>query len=630
MLRALRVRVVTVAFASSLLAVVATPGCKDPVTPPELIVAAVSPASGPLAGGASVTITGTNFIDVTGVTIAGNRLGSRIVVSPTQITGTTPAATNAGAADVVVTSSTHGNGTCSGCFTYNPPVTVSGVSPANGPLAGGTNVTVTGTSFTNVTSVTVGGAELGSRTVLSTTQITGTTPGSSTPGIQDVVVISSSHGNGTCSGCFTYNPHVTVTGVSPAIGPLRGGTSVTITGTNFANATSVTIAGTELVTRTVLNSTQISGTTPAATAPVRGDVVVTSSTHGSATCTGCFDYVPSGGTAVAAGQWHTCGLTTDGAAYCWGQNGGQLGNGSTTDSPVPLAVSGGLSFTALTTGNAHTCGLASSGVAYCWGSMSPLYPLDDVPVAIPGGLSFIALASGNAHACGVTTSGAAYCWGLGGDGQFGNGSNTDSPIPVAVSGGLTFSALAGGDGHTCGLTTSGAAYCWGSNGFGQLGDGSGTDSYIPVAVSGGLTFNALASGYNHTCARTGAGALYCWGEPAGSSTPVAVPGGFTFTVFATGNAHTCGLTSSGAAYCWGYSRYGALGNGSTPSSSIPIAVSGGLTFTALDAGMDHTCALASSGAAYCWGYNGYGQLGNGSTSPIDGSSPVPVPVVRWP
>ena len=543
MLRALRVRVGTVAFASSLLAVVATPGCKDPVTPPELIVAAVSPASGPLAGGASVTITGANFIDVTGVTIAGNRLGSRIVVSPTQITGTTPAATNAGAADVVVTSSTHGNGTCSGCFTYNPPVTV--------------------------------------------------------------------------------------TGVSPAIGPLRGETSVTITGTNFANATSVTIAGTELVTRTVLNSTQISGTTPAATAPVRGDVVVTSSTHGSATCTGCFDYVPSGGTAVAAGQWHTCGLTTDGAAYCWGQGAGQLGNGSTTDSPVPLAVSGGLSFTALTTGNAHTCGLASSGGAYCWGSMSPLYPLDDVPVAIPGGLSFIALASGNAHACGVTTSGAAYCWGLGGDGQFGNGSNTDSPIPVAVSGGLAFSALAGGDGHTCGLTTSGAAYCWGSNGFGQLGDGSGTDSYIPVAVSGGLTFNALASGYNHTCARTGAGALYCWGEPAGSSTPVAVPGGFTFTVFATGNAHTCGLTSSGAAYCWGYSGYGALGNGSTASSSIPIAVSGGLTFTALDAGMDHTCALASSGAAYCWGYNGYGQLGNGSTSPIDGSS-LPVPVVRWP
>src|SRR3989442_1054229 len=96
-----------------------------------------------------------------------------------------------------------------------------------------------------------------------------------------------------------------------------------------------------------------------------------------------------------------------------------------------------------------------------------------------------AIAAGSAHACAVTTSGAAYCWGFGGDGQFGNGSTTDSadsPIPVAVSGGLSFTALAGGDGHTCGLTTSGAAYCWGSNSFGQLGDGSTKDSYIPADV----------------------------------------------------------------------------------------------------------------------------------------------------
>ena len=250
-------------------------------------------------------------------------------------------------------------------------------------------------------------------------------------------------------------------------------------------------------------------------------------------------YVPTDWTAIAAGQWHTCGLTTDGAAYCWGRGAsGQLGNGSTTDSPNPVAVSGGLTFSALTTGNDHTCGLTTSGAAYCWGTMSPLYPLDEVPVAIPGGLSFIALASGNAHACAVTTSRAAYCWGFGGDGQFGNGSTTDSadsPIPVAVSGGLSFTVLAGGDGHTCGLTTSGSAYCWGSNSFGQLGDGSTTDSYIPVAVSGGLSFTTLASGYNHTCA----------------------------------------LASSGAAYCWGYNGYGQLGNGSTSSSSpvtVPVAV----------------------------------------------------------
>src|SRR2546427_9167840 len=81
-------------------------------------VTAVSPATGLLAGGTSVTITGTNFVGVTSVTIGGNELVSRTVVSPAKITGTTPAATGPGATDVVVTSSSHGWGGCSGWFRY--------------------------------------------------------------------------------------------------------------------------------------------------------------------------------------------------------------------------------------------------------------------------------------------------------------------------------------------------------------------------------------------------------------------------------------------------------------------------------------------------------------------------------
>jgi hypothetical protein len=91
----------------------------DSTAPNEpLSVASISPPSGLLAGGTTVTITGTNFIDVTDVTIGGIALGNRTVVSSTQITGTTPAATNTGAKDVVVTSNTHGSSVCNGCFSY--------------------------------------------------------------------------------------------------------------------------------------------------------------------------------------------------------------------------------------------------------------------------------------------------------------------------------------------------------------------------------------------------------------------------------------------------------------------------------------------------------------------------------
>src|SRR5437867_3865032 len=102
----------------SVAAAAATLGCRDSTIPAMLTVTAVSPTSDLLGGGSSVTITGTSFTDVLSVTIGGSELVNRIVVSTTQITGTTPAASNPGSADVVVMSSSHGRGTCRGCFSY--------------------------------------------------------------------------------------------------------------------------------------------------------------------------------------------------------------------------------------------------------------------------------------------------------------------------------------------------------------------------------------------------------------------------------------------------------------------------------------------------------------------------------
>ena len=144
-----------------------------------------------------------------------------------------------------------------------------------------------------------------------------------------------------------------------------------------------------------------------------------------------------------------------------------------------------------------------SGAAYCWGGNhigqlgDGSTTLSSIPVAVSGGLSFSGLAAGAAHTCGLTRTGAANCWGNNEEGELGNGDiGPDtcnvanwrcSRSPVAVAGGLTFSALTLGGVHTCGLISGGAAYCWGDNSSGQLGDGTTTNSSIPVAVSWGLT-----------------------------------------------------------------------------------------------------------------------------------------------
>jgi alpha-tubulin suppressor-like RCC1 family protein len=71
---------------------------------------------------------------------------------------------------------------------------------------------------------------------------------------------------------------------------------------------------------------------------------------------------------ITTGGVHTCAVTPDADAYCWGKNSyGQLGDGGTTDHPVPTRVSGAHAFATLRAFGSHTCGAAVTGEAFCWG-----------------------------------------------------------------------------------------------------------------------------------------------------------------------------------------------------------------------------------------------------------------------
>src|SRR5437764_2699987 len=225
---------------------------------------------------------------------------------------------------------------CSDSTSPAPAPTLDSVMPARGPLAGGTNVTITGNNLSGVNSVTIGGKELIDRHVVSATMITGTAPAATTAGAADVVVTAGTSGSGRCPGCFTY-VGLAVLAVGPTASPVSGGLTVTITGTNFVDVTSVTIGGTQLGSSRAVSPTEITGVAPALSAGSK-DVVVSSSAYGTGTCAGCILYMPDELLAppVVAGSYHTCQVNA-GSASCWGDNLlGQLGNGSAVNEPAPV------------------------------------------------------------------------------------------------------------------------------------------------------------------------------------------------------------------------------------------------------------------------------------------------------
>ncbi len=355
----------------------------------------------------------------------------------------------------------------------------------------------------------------------------------------------------------------------------------------------------------------------------------------------------------------------------WGNNGnGELGNGNTANSSIPVQVLNLNSLIATDGGTSHSAALRFDGTVWSWGAnnhgqlgdntltqrTAPVQVLGRGGVGVLSGITAIAV--GDTHTLALKSDGTVWAWGDNRFGELGDHTTTDRKTPVQVVGpggvgvlsGIT--AIAANGNHNLALKSDGTVWAWGDNQFGELGNGSGGPGLIsttPVQVLNLSGMTAVAAGFYHSLALKSDGTVWAWGSngfgelgngttSGGAANPVPVhvlnltsvakiaaggggPGQFSFA-----------MKTDGTVWAWGRNAEGELGvNTSTtcssppvPCSTVPVQAPSLTGVTKIAGGGRHALALKPDGTVLAWGFNNDGQLGNGSTCFCGNSTPTQV------
>ena len=345
---------------------------------------------------------------------------------------------------------------------------------------------------------------------------------------------------------------------------------------------------------------------------------------------------------VSLGYGHSAVITADGSLYMWGYNYyGQLGNGTTTSSYVPIKIMDNVASVSL--GEYHSAAITTDGSLYVWGDnyygqLGNGTTIDSVvPIKVMDSVASVSL--GYDYSAAITTDGTLYLWGVNYYGQLGNGTKQHSYVPKKIMENVVSVSL--GYSHSAVITTDGSLYMWGNNGYGQLGNGTTNSSAVPIKAMDNVV--SISLGNYHSAAITSNGSLYMWGENGVgqlgngdggrvgvwdtkySEVPVKIMEHVAYV--SLGGSHSAAITTDGNLYMWGDNSYGQLGNGDDMPTlaidkydDIPAKILSNVAYVNL--GLSHSAAITLEGASYIWGANYAGQLGNSSTE----NSYVPIKI----
>ena len=311
----------------------------------------------------------------------------------------------------------------------------------------------------------------------------------------------------------------------------------------------------------------------------------------------------------------TITVAAAGTLWAWGNNYyGQLGDGTTTDRTSPVQSGSAASWQSVAAGNYFTVAVQTDGALWSWGDSRAVSP-----VRIGTATSWQSVAAGVA----VRTDGTL--WALGGVGvspvQIGSETSwqsaaagvavrTDGTLwalggvgvsPVQIGSETSWQSVSAGYGFKLAVRTDGTLWAWGSNAYGQLGDGTTTSRTSPVQIGSATPWQSVAAGSYHTVAVRTDGTLWAWGSNAsgklgdGTTTdrtsPVQIGSATSWQSVAAGYGHTVAVRTDGTLWAWGWNNNGQLGDGTTTGRISPVQIGAWTSWQSVSAGEYHTLAV---------------------------------------
>jgi alpha-tubulin suppressor-like RCC1 family protein len=337
----------------------------------------------------------------------------------------------------------------------------------------------------------------------------------------------------------------------------------------------------------------------------------------------------------------------------WGQNAwGQLGNGGTADSDLPVTVRmpSGVKVAQVRGGGNFAVALSVGHGVYAWGANGSgqlgvgrmkggagSIKSSHVPVLVhlPRQVEnhIFQVRAGSTFALALTSTGEVWAWGDGQGSELGDGQTSDAfvPVHVAMPGGAKIAGISAGCIHSLALTAGGEVLAWGNNKYGELGDDSTDPSDVPVRVELPRNFKAVAvaAGCYFSLALGAGGEIFAWGDnklgQLGNGQPndinmlpfeIFVPGpaiGKVVQIYG-GCEHTVALTTKGVVLAWGDDTSGELGIEPAKSESRPVRVTrlNGRGVNSIDVGCFTSYAKTTSGRELAWGLADSGEIGDGT------------------